>query len=279
VKKLNNVNITILNVGHGDSIVLELITTTKTYCIVIDCNIFLNKKVYYPTSSFLKKRNIYNIDYLILTHPHRDHYSGLEVLLKDFSVQKIIVPEILNPNIKESLPFIVDFKQALEYELYNRNSEFLKMRLNSLNFFFKYLINNSQNVFSNKIINLFKNKFYDFKCFTYAPHINTGLIKSERKKTILNASILNDLSIITFIECFNFTILLTGDLPANRIIKFINKYVKSVDIIKLSHHGNREGTSNELLRKLLRLNKNVYMVVSSDGKNMSSIIKSIDSNV
>jgi competence protein ComEC len=83
--------ITYLDVGQGDSAVIEL-PDRKT--IVIDTG-----KSGRETASYLKYRGKKEIDALVLSHVHPDHTGGLDYLLKRFKIKeiwdnrRIILPE------------------------------------------------------------------------------------------------------------------------------------------------------------------------------------------
>lgn len=73
--------ITYLDVGQGDSSVIEL-SDGKT--IVIDAG-----RSGRETSSFLKYRGKKTIDAIILSHVHSDHTGGLDYLIKRFKVKEL----------------------------------------------------------------------------------------------------------------------------------------------------------------------------------------------
>ena len=64
------------NVGHGDTIIFE---TGKNSIGIIDCRIYNNKN---PVIEYIKNQNIKLVDFIILSHPHLDHYSGMFNLIK-----------------------------------------------------------------------------------------------------------------------------------------------------------------------------------------------------
>jgi competence protein ComEC len=69
-----------LNVGQGDSIILEWqdITDLSWKIGIIDCNLYLNAN---PTLSYLIQNNYKEIEFILLSHPHSDHFSGMKALL------------------------------------------------------------------------------------------------------------------------------------------------------------------------------------------------------
>lgn len=82
----------ILNVGQGDSTFIE---TPNKQSILIDTGPELNN--YVSTRDkvipYLRRLGYNKIDILIITHPHLDHAGGLNYLIENFKVKKIILYE------------------------------------------------------------------------------------------------------------------------------------------------------------------------------------------
>jgi metal-dependent hydrolase (beta-lactamase superfamily II) len=75
-------NIHILNVGHGDSIVLEFISHSGRAFGVIDSNTYTNN----PPRALakLKELDAEQISFLCITHPHWDHYRGIYSIMREY---------------------------------------------------------------------------------------------------------------------------------------------------------------------------------------------------
>jgi len=74
-----------IDVGQGDSILIQCPDGTT---ILIDggkiwCYTFLG--------DYLRRSGVEDIDYLIISHPHGDHYGGLIKILKKFKIDTILV--------------------------------------------------------------------------------------------------------------------------------------------------------------------------------------------
>lgn len=68
------------NVGQGDSIVIEWKTKRKARIGIIDCN--EPEKGVNPIIDHLSIKEYQEIEFIILSHPHSDHYSGLANLFR-----------------------------------------------------------------------------------------------------------------------------------------------------------------------------------------------------
>lgn len=71
--------ITFLNVEQGDTIVVEWIDEGNRKIALIDCNKLSDGGN--PAIEYIQKSGLNEIEYLILSHPHYDHFSGFESLL------------------------------------------------------------------------------------------------------------------------------------------------------------------------------------------------------
>lgn len=77
-----------LNVGQGDSILIE--QSGKN--MLIDGGYRINSR---SIIKYLKKIGIKKLDYIIATHPHPDHIGGFPKILKNMSVENVV---LLKPN-------------------------------------------------------------------------------------------------------------------------------------------------------------------------------------
>lgn len=65
--------------GQGDSILLEWNQNEERKIAIIDCNQYLDTN---PVLDYIKESKIREIDFMILSHPHLDHFSGFVELLQ-----------------------------------------------------------------------------------------------------------------------------------------------------------------------------------------------------
>ena len=131
---LNYPIITILDVGQGDSTLIELPHNTN---ILIDTggiinyfqknNHYIGKNVLIP---YFKSVGIKKIDYLILTHGDYDHMGDAEYLINNFKVKKVIFNCGEFNNLEKELIKVLDKKKIKYYSCIN------ELNINSSKFYF-----------------------------------------------------------------------------------------------------------------------------------------------
>ncbi|MDQ3022147.1 MAG: DNA internalization-related competence protein ComEC/Rec2 [Bacteroidota bacterium] len=84
-----NLSVTFLDVGQGDC---ALIQTADNKIILVDCGIitFTYNSGERTIAPYLHRNGIDKIDLLIVTHLHNDHIGGINYLLRNFKIGKII---------------------------------------------------------------------------------------------------------------------------------------------------------------------------------------------
>lgn len=80
---VKNLRIHFLNVGEGDSILIE---TPEGENILVDTGNFISG---YKVVKYLKQNNIYTLDHLIFTHPDLDHIGGAFFVLQMLKVKNV----------------------------------------------------------------------------------------------------------------------------------------------------------------------------------------------
>lgn len=210
---INEGEITILDVGQGDSIYIELPRRKAIYLIdtggVADVGV---KQEWSQRSksfdvgedvllSFLKAKGVRKVDKLILTHGHYDHISGAEALLGVVPVQTLLY----GTGPVES-PFEIELLQSY----YNQGTK--------INFVKKG--------------DFWKVGNYEFVIL--APMGGEGS--------------LNGRSIVIYAKIGGLYWLFTGDLEQEGERELVSAYSNlEVDVLKVGHHGSNTSTTNVLL--------------------------------
>ena len=83
------IKVEFINVGQGDCIVLNWTKNNRDPGLgIVDCADFDKSRLYFENKA------IKEIDFLVLSHPHSDHFYGMRRLLDFFKEKEIVVKEI-----------------------------------------------------------------------------------------------------------------------------------------------------------------------------------------
>ncbi len=76
-----------INVGQGDSILIQ----QDGHNMLIDAGTNASEGT---VVNYLKSKGVSKLDYVIGTHPHEDHIGGLDKVINNFAVDKVIMPKV-----------------------------------------------------------------------------------------------------------------------------------------------------------------------------------------
>ncbi len=197
----NDLRITFLDVGQGDASFVEL---PDRKIMLIDGGTRdpdMGRRVIAP---YLWSKGIKRVDYIVLSHPHLDHFGGLIYIMNNFDIGEIW----LNGRVTfEAVELFQEIKRSkIPYKILRRGDvlEFDKYRVY---FFHPY------------------DEFY-----ANSPR---GEYSSE-----------NSDSLVFKIEAGDASILFTGDIEveADENLLYLGNWLKS-DVLKAPHHGGRTSNS------------------------------------
>lgn len=199
-----------LYVGQGDSL---LIICPNDSVYLVDTNYYwINKDILKEINNILSLHNLptNHIKALIITHKHLDHIRGAWKLLNQFEVEYFLI----------------------NYD-YDHPTKPVQLLLDAANQHVNHLVNvNRQGIIhEGEVCIQIKN-----------PDANT--------KDVANAPDINDSSIALDIEYHGHHIFLTGDAGFPTICSKYKSYPTSDNILKISHHGSRNGTSIQVMNNL-----------------------------
>jgi len=235
-------------VDYGDSIVINIENGNDSKWGVIDCH---NPKSSdkSPTLKFLKKNNVRVLEFICLTHPDYDHFSGIEQLLRYFSTEGRRVNsyyDTLDSTRYTSLITSTRQEKTLK-SLYKFVDELIEKDLISW-----------EQLSYDKV--LFKEReFFITSKGPYQKDLSSYLKKANKRNLGLtkgkNITVdKNLLSVITLIEFGEILILLLSDASKENIEYFLKKAKESVSkkgklyfsFIKVAHHGSSKNNHSGL---------------------------------
>lgn len=209
-----NLHVTFLDVGHGDSILVEF---PKGKRMLIDGGglhedrFDVGKNVIAP---FLWKKKIQRIDTLVLTHPDPDHLKGLNFIASQFKIGRF-----WDNGLRGDSEFYLELEKTLQRRKIDRFP--LNENINS------QVINGVEISFLNP------------------PAGSAGPVRHP------NPAWLNNQSLVIKLRFKNIVLLLTGDVEKEAEERMVRKgYPVRAHILKVPHHGSSSSSSLIFLEKV-----------------------------
>ncbi len=199
-------SVTFINVGQGDS---EFIVLPNCKTVLIDGG---------PSSSassnlakFLTGHNISSIDYVVLTHPHTDHFKGLQYVFDNLSVSNFYDTKVNNP----SSSTLKKFRDTAAAEP-------------GINIF--YPVEGQE--------------------LDWAEGVKVKILNScSQESQTSQGEILNNCSIVMKMTYQNVSMLFMGDAQGETENLIADKYRDELrsDVLKVGHHGSSTSSSEKFL--------------------------------
>jgi competence protein ComEC len=226
-----DLTITFIDVGHGDSILLEF---PKGKRMLIDGGglhedrFDIGKNVIAP---FLWKKRIQKIDILVLTHPDPDHLKGLNFIASHFSVS-----QFWDNGLQRGSESYLQLKETL----LKRKIKWLSLNEKTL----PQMINGVQ-----------------------ISVLNPSATKESRRNG-QNPSFLNNESLVMKIQFRNIGLLLAADIGKEAEYRIISEgFPIKADVLKIPHHGSASSSSPFFLEKV----KPTYAILSVGERNIGRL--------
>lgn len=221
--------VSFINVGQGDSILIELPFRKAVYLIDTGGSIPFEREEWEEANeeydvtkkvvlAYLKGRGIRRLDGLILSHADMDHAGGTVFLLKNFPVDTLYLPK--NKNLsKLEMEIIESGKKEGIQMMYLRKG-------------MRWSIGNSQ----------------------------FSVLHPGEKNTSAN-----NRSIVLWVKLYNTSFLLTGDIEKEAEHEILNNFSRlKADVLKVAHHGSATSTT----KQFLELAEPEFAVISSGRNNI-----------
>jgi len=198
-------SITFLDVGQGDSAVVNL---PDRKVMLIDGGTYEPDTGRAVIAPYLWSRGIRSIDYLVLTHPHPDHYGGLIYVIENFRIEEVWLNGRRTRGSEMFFRKIVE--KNINFRILRRGDvlEAQKYRIRVLHPYDEFFADSERGDFSNE---------------------NSG-------------------SLVLKYESDDVSVLFTGDIEmeAEESMRPLGKWLRS-EIMKVPHHGGRTSSSSGFL--------------------------------
>ncbi len=211
LKLSTNLTITILDVGQGDGIIIELPGNIN---YLIDGGSLDNKNIgEYVLKPVIKSKGIKKIDSWFITHSDEDHINGLIEFLENYKNFNIEIENIIFSNI---LLQDNDINKVIEIA----NLENIKI----------YFLNRGDKIIKNKV---------EIECIY--PNDNTEFDDEDK----------NNSSMVLTLKYHDFDIFFAADIDENAEQKILeNNILKKYDILKVAHHGSKNSTGIDFINAI-----------------------------
>lgn len=241
------------NVGQGDSIIIEWQKNEQTQIAIIDCNLYQGEN---PILNHIIKYKFTEIEYLILSHPHSDHFSGFyqileycknnSVHIKYFLHTSTQVPTFLKTAVKSASA--ANELQKLFHFLHN-NFQQMNIKLGAIH---ADLPNNTIQLNENYSITILSPTQTEFNKYI------SGAIYPFNEENAHDNPSANWLCTLLKLNTPNGFILLTSDVDKTSLIRIDKKNPDEIsDNLLLGqspHHGAKGNHNNAFWKKRNRLN-------------------------
>jgi beta-lactamase superfamily II metal-dependent hydrolase len=268
-----------LNVDHGDSIIIEHIGDDGIHYALIDSN--QQGRGAPPALRKLQELGAERLSFIMLTHPHRDHFRGLSQILRayhgkigDFFVFPLgeFIPSRIRSLARQYLELC---KRQDDEETTRAAEEFVDILL--------YLYKNMRgklNQFSGEKVTLLPSEgFNSVDLFTISPpnQAKGHYFKQikENDPTIVEDTKHNDLSIAVLLQMAGVEVVLGGDVTASnwqyhRLRNRNSDDVLNASVVKIPHHGSRVDANPHVLKYLFADNGRRLGIISANGQSHPS---------
>ena len=237
--------ITFKDVGQGDSIIVEWSKDGINKIGIIDC---CKKGKKNPTLIHINNLNYTEIEFIILSHPHKDHYSGLLELLEHAEKNKIIIKRF-----SQTVMLAGPTSYWKYFEIDSSDSRLLKKIIGKTRELSELgIIKKNDTLLDGKGFHLEDN--IGLVCLAPSNEdieLYQQIVKLDADKNIKAASqAANLLATVIKLKIDDNYILFTSDAECSALIGIIKNYSKEFAGVKfhvcqLPHHGSEKNDSKE----------------------------------
>jgi len=274
------ISIHILNVGHGDSIVIECGVPPDARYVVIDTNLVKQKNVTVcPAFEFLKKKNVSVIDTLAVTHLDLDHYCGIEHLLDYYDIRKLLIPPFFSNKSDDVDKKLAIFREKGREALHRSANSEVRQTVKSLATLLNFIDNNRDKVDCvqgrDSNVTLSAQANLCARIFLPLPGQKGNMfnIISDKSFEFRPFKGMNDFSIAFCLKLGEHKVLLTGDATADQWQEHQRQMARDginsleCGFVKSPHHGSSYDNTRATFDYMFGTSrKGSHLFVSAEGK-------------
>ncbi len=253
--------LTFKNVGQGDSIILEWESNKTRKIGLIDCNLFNNQN---PVLDHIIKESYNTIEFLILSHPHIDHFSGFLQLIEYCATHSIRMKHFIHtcgqvPSYIQAASKSVVAERELQrlFECLHQCEQKWGLKVGHMD---GNVPNPTITLNKELLMRVLSPTQYEFDNYV------SGAFYPYSEEESLDNPKANWLSLILKIECAKWILLLTSDADKRSLIRIDKHEAEELDkpliIGQIPHHGAFGNHNNTFWKKRKRIKKTA-MIVSS----------------
>ncbi|WP_244785480.1 ComEC/Rec2 family competence protein [Cupriavidus pauculus] len=266
----------VLNVSHGDAIVIEYESTdeagsTRSEFGVVDCNSSGDNN---PTLALLKARGAEQLRFVLLTHPHADHYAGLGEICDAFDGR---IESFFSFPLDRSQNQLIKFAQRYAEAGKNASKSSSKGVLDIVRFL--QAANRSKAWEAPVTSHPSQMNVPGFAGVAFDALLPTANVKGSLLPALMEGKVstqatdLNDLSLALLITYAGKQVLLGADGTVVGWLAQAAKWPKSrisvrPDVVKMPHHGSAKDCAPQVLDVLFASREDAgerYAIVSASG--------------
>lgn len=233
------------NVGQGDSIIIELENEGKVKIGIIDCNLYNNKN---PILEYIMAKSITEIEFIILSHYHIDHFSGFSEVFNYCHRNKILIKwfyHTITPQVLQIYNKIFTSKKVDSYS---------SVFFDSLESLGETLMNDVPTTRYIAPLELSENINLVFLAPDGVVYrtIAKQISRKVNKKIFSDADI-NKLCTIVLIKSQEYGILLTSDSVKDCFRNLKGKIPLKISLAQIPHHGSFHNYYDPFWRNLFKI--------------------------
>ncbi len=263
----------ILQVAHGDSIILEYDISSNRYFAVIDSNQVTEGDP--PALTKLQSLEAERLSFAAITHPHADHYRGFLKILEAYR-GKIdgfyTFPLDRQRRIKDSVKLYQRLLEETDSKTIRGNLiELIKI----LHFAKKYIGLDNWSEPKGHLSSITPAGFNGIEIAVIQPHsrVKGTYFQMLEKGTldVIASEGENDISLAFFIKYMGRSIVLGGDVMNSnwryRMRNFTERGGSDLngEAVKLPHHGSNEGCADAVIKHLFKADGTKFALISANG--------------